>query len=136
MRIPISSCSSSPRSAVAVPPEYARCASNPPAMVCSMNGTLRPLIRQAAPMSNVAAITPPRRIAASGRCVRLRTLRLARRLFLFPDLHHVRRALGAHVVVGEDGLGGGDQLLAREHHGFAGAVVEVERDVIVLQIAQ
>src|SRR5580700_2698277 len=41
-------------------------------MVCSMNGTLRSLIRQAAPMSIVAAIVPPRRIAASGRCVCLR----------------------------------------------------------------
>src|SRR5258708_15604224 len=48
---------------VAHPPAKDALASSPPAMACRIKPGLRPEIRQAAPMSIVAAITPPRRMA-------------------------------------------------------------------------
>src|SRR5579862_2025081 len=115
MSIPISSCSASPSNAVGTPPECDRLPSSPPAMVCRMKTTSCPLIRHAAPMSMVPATIPPRRIALSATRDLLPTGEPPDlSLFAFPDPHHVRRALGANPIVGEDCLRRGHELLARE----------------------
>src|ERR1019366_8372718 len=54
------------------------------------------------------------------------------RLLGMPDRQQVRRGLGAHAVVGQDVVGGGHHVLAREYQGLAAPALELEFDVVVL----
>src|ERR1700679_34505 len=61
--MPINSCSTAPRITVAIPPSKDALPSRPPAITCMMRAGLWPVISEAAPMSMVAAMRPPRTMA-------------------------------------------------------------------------
>src|SRR6202140_523267 len=57
-------------------------------------------------------------------------------LTALPHPHHVRRALGANAVFGENAPRGRHQLLARKDQAFAFRLVEFDADELILHIAQ
>src|SRR3954470_10178276 len=61
---------------------------------------------------------------------------LATSLVIFPDRPQVVRRLLANAVVGEDLVGGGEDLLTVEDDRLRAAVVEADRDVRVLRVAE
>lgn len=67
-------------------------------------------------------------IAALARC-------LSRR-FPFPNLHCIRRALAAHAVVGQNLVGSGQHLAAKENQCFCAPHVKINGDVFILAVTQ
>src|SRR5262249_61274979 len=95
-------------------------------------------MRLAAPMSMVAAMMPPSSIAvrAPRDFLLIVCSAVLAALLSPPDLQHIGRTLCTHAVVGEYRLRRRDHLGARKHHGLARAVLEVDDDELVLQVAQ
>ena len=53
-----------------------------------------------------------------------------------PNRHHVRRALRADAVVGQDSIRGGDQFRPRENHRLADAIITFDPDEILFRVPQ